>query len=150
MGSNENFNLVKVESFDEKLLGAAVRLMPQLIESAAPPSAQVIKEVVSCPGSTLFALENGSEEIVGFLLLGFYRTISGNRAWIEDVVVDSGYRGKGLSKKLVSHAVAYAKLLGADTVMLTSNPKREIANLLYQQMGFRLKNTNLYVLSLNE
>ena len=64
--------------------------------------------------------------------------------WIEDVVIDEAYRGKGLSKMLVRHAIDFVKSQGIPALMLTSNPKRTAANKLYQTMGFEQKETNVY------
>ncbi|NOY97934.1 MAG: hypothetical protein GXP40_01860 [Chloroflexi bacterium] len=40
-----------------------------------------------------------------------------------------------------------AKEYGANGVMLTSNPRRVAANKLYQEIGFKDWQTNLYFLS---
>jgi ribosomal protein S18 acetylase RimI-like enzyme len=41
-------------------------------------------------------------------------------------------------------ALDLAREAGADGVSLTSNSRREAANLLYQAMGFELRKTNPY------
>jgi ribosomal protein S18 acetylase RimI-like enzyme len=66
------------------------------------------------------------------------------RAWIEDVVVDRDARGKGVGEALNVHAIERARLLGARTVDLTSRPSREAANRLYQRIGFKPRETNVY------
>jgi L-amino acid N-acyltransferase YncA len=67
---------------------------------------------------------------------------------IEDVVVDEKYRGQGLSKQLVTHAVRFVKEQGIPLIMLTSNPTRIAANKLYQKLGFEQKQTNVYRMNL--
>ena len=69
---------------------------------------------------------------------------TGIKAWVEDVVVDDGARGKGVGKSLMRHAMEQAKKLGAKTVDLTSRPSREAANKLYQSLGFETRQTNVY------
>ena len=69
---------------------------------------------------------------------------TGTKAWVEDVVVDDGARGKGVGKSLMRHAMEQAKKLGAKTVDLTSRPSREAANKLYQSLGFETRETNVY------
>lgn len=66
----------------------------------------------------------------------------------EDVVVDEKYRGQGLSKQLVTHAVRFVKEQGIPLIMLTSNPTRIAANKLYQKLGFEQKQTNVYRMNL--
>ena len=66
------------------------------------------------------------------------------RAWIEDVVVDNQARGKGVGDALNRAALAEAERRGAKTVDLTSRPSREAANRLYQRLGFKQRDTNVY------
>ena len=63
---------------------------------------------------------------------------------IEDVIVDGSARGQGLGESLVRHCLEAARARGACGVALTSNPKRESANRLYQRMGFQKRETNAY------
>lgn len=69
---------------------------------------------------------------------------TGRKVWIEDVVVDSEFRGRAFGKLLVNYAMDYAKSLGNVTVMLTSRPTRIAANVLYRSVGFKIKETNVY------
>jgi ribosomal protein S18 acetylase RimI-like enzyme len=66
------------------------------------------------------------------------------RAWIEDVVVDTEERGKGIGEALTLAALDRARVEGAKPVDLTSRPSREAANRLYQRVGFQSRQTNLY------
>ena len=70
-------------------------------------------------------------------------------ATIESVVVSSKMRGRGLGRKLMGHLIAEAARMKVDCIHLTSNPKREAANALYQKMGFERKETNCYVKKLD-
>jgi len=69
---------------------------------------------------------------------------TGNKAWIEDVVVDQSARGKGLGKALMNYAHVKAKKLGVKSIDLTSRPSRESANKLYQNLGYEIRETNVY------
>jgi ribosomal protein S18 acetylase RimI-like enzyme len=69
--------------------------------------------------------------------------------WIEDVVVDKSMRGYSIGRKLVEHAIGFAKSLGSGTLMLTSRSTRVAANALYQSCGFLIKETNLYRMPLD-
>ena len=84
------------------------------------------------------------------LAMGLYTTPTGRKAWIEDVVVDEAFRGRGLGRMLVERALDCARGYAPVTVMLTSRPSREAANALYRAVGFSLKQTNLYKLDINE
>jgi ribosomal protein S18 acetylase RimI-like enzyme len=69
---------------------------------------------------------------------------TGIRAHIEDVVVDKALRRNGIGEALILYALDLARDVGANGVALTSNPRREAANRLYQKIGFNLWQTNLY------
>jgi len=70
---------------------------------------------------------------------------TGIRSIIEDVIVDEAARGQGTGEALTRRALEIAKEGGAAHVTLTSNPRREAANRLYQRMGFIRRETNAYI-----
>ena len=69
---------------------------------------------------------------------------SGLRARIEDVVVDQDARGRGVGTALTMAALDLAQGQGARSIDLTSRASRVAANRLHQQLGFRLRDSNLY------
>ncbi|MBF0649025.1 GNAT family N-acetyltransferase [Dysgonomonas sp. GY75] len=101
------------------------------------------RELLASANSHLFFIADDGN-IAGMLTVGIYKSPTGTKAWIEDVVVDGSYRGQGLGRLLVEHAIAFSKSLGADSLMLTSNPSRIAANKLYQSLNFTQKETNVY------
>ncbi|HUY07688.1 MAG TPA: GNAT family N-acetyltransferase [Acidimicrobiales bacterium] len=125
---------------------ALKRLLPQL-SGATPPSLAELKLVTSNPATYLFFARH-SDLLVASLSLITFATPTGVRAWIEDVVVDSPFRAKGVASMLVTHAVSQAKLLGAVHVDLTSRQERVEANRLYRRLGFLARETNVYRLNL--
>ena len=125
------------------VLAACRRLIPQLSSLSAPISAQELEEIIESDTTVLFAARSG-QEIVGLLTLAIFRIPTGVRAWIEDVVVDNQARGKGVGDALNRAALAEAERRGAKTVDLTSRPSREAANRLYQRLGFKQRDTNVY------
>jgi ribosomal protein S18 acetylase RimI-like enzyme len=129
------------------------RLVAQLSQSASPLGPKELQELIEQPCTKLFlarlpeAAEDGGERasrVVGMLTLVIFRLPSGQRAWIEDVVVDKDHRLKGIGEALVLAALQLAGELGAKTVDLTSRPSREAANRLYQRLGFQRRETNVY------
>ena len=128
----------------DELVDAFVALIPQLSTSSPPTSRAELEEIVGSEADTLFVARYEDGRIVGTLTLAIFRIPTGIRAWIEDVVVDDGARGKGIGDALVDAAVAKAGDAGAKTVDLTSRPSRESANRLYVRKGFELRTTNVY------
>lgn len=125
------------------VMAACHRLIPQLSSSSTPISAQELEEIIGSDSTVLFAASSG-QEIVGLLTLAIFRIPTGVRAWIEDVVVDDQARGKGVGDALNRAALTEAARRGAKTVDLTSRPSREAANRLYQRLGFKPRDTNVY------
>ena len=127
----------------EELVEATRRLVPQLSARAAVPGAVELGDVIASPATTLL-LARDDDRIVGMLTLALFRIPTGMRAWIEDVVVDEGARGKGAGEALTREAIRLAEKAGARTVDLTSRPEREGANHMYEKIGFRPRGTSVY------
>lgn len=129
----------------DELLDALTRLIPQLKISSPRLTRDDLAALLSSDASTLLtARMDASAAIIGMLTLIVYRVPTGVRARIEDVVVDESVRGQGIAVELVQRALDIARAKGADGVALTSNPRREAANRLYQKVGFKLWETNVY------
>jgi ribosomal protein S18 acetylase RimI-like enzyme len=127
------------------LFDALTRLIPQLKISFPRLTRDEVAGLLSSDVVTLLtARPDASAPILGMLTLIVYRVPTGVRARIEDVVVDESARGQGLAVALVERALDIARAKGADGVALTSNPRREAANLLYQKAGFKRRETNVY------
>jgi len=122
-------------------------LLRQLSKKARVHTSASLKSVLADPKLELWVLRNGSH-IVGMGALLFISIPTAFYACIEDVVVDAGYRGRGLGKKLMRHLIVRAKKRKARFVGLTSNPSRIAANKLYKKLGFKLRKTNSYRMEL--
>jgi ribosomal protein S18 acetylase RimI-like enzyme len=131
------------EEVDDALVAVFAELIPQLSSTSPAPTADVLRAIVASPDSVLY-LARLDGRVVGSLTLAFYRIPTGLKAWIEDVVVDGAARGAGVGEALNRAAIDEARRRGAKNVSLTSRPSREAANRLYQRLGFRPYETNLY------
>lgn len=138
-----------VEASDE-LLAALADLIPQLPPKKTPPGREELTAILKSPNTSLLIARapDKNSQIVGVLTLVIYRVPTGVRSIIEDIVVDNKFRRQGIAKALLSQAIQLAREAGAGNVSLTSNPSRQEANLLYQRLGFQLRNTNAYILNL--
>ena len=137
---------MKVEEVTEvsaELVEAFARLIPQLSRSAPPSGEQELERIVQSDATRLLVAKVEGA-IVGSLTLALFPVPTGLRAWIEDVVVDEGVRGQGIGAALNQEALKVARDQGARTVDLTSRPSREAANRLYQRLGFKQRETNVY------
>ena len=135
--------IVEIDSYSAEYHEAMQRFLDQLTTNPIKLTETMFRQLIESANSHLFFLMKG-EEIAGMLTVGIYFSPTGGKAWIEDVVVDQAFRGQGLSKLLVAHAIEFTRSQGIPSLMLTSNPKRIAANKLYQTMGFNRKETNVY------
>ena len=119
-------------------------LVPQLSTSSAIPGEAELSEIAANDNLFIARDPQLGGRIVGTLTLVIFRIPTGVRAWIEDVVVEESQRGKGVGEALTRAALDRAAELGSRTVDLTSRPSREAANRLYQRVGFKLRESNLY------
>ncbi len=135
--------IFEAKEVTDELVEAFQCLVPQLSSSAPAPSRAQIQEMVDSP-AVILLMARDEGKLVGSLSLIVFRIPTGVRAWIEDVVVDQGTRGKGVGEALTRAALDRARELGVKTVDLTTRPSREAANRLYQRVGFQPRQTNIY------
>jgi ribosomal protein S18 acetylase RimI-like enzyme len=126
------------------LVEAIGGLVEQLSSSSPRPSEAELEAIAASPATRLLVARDDHEAVVGTLTLALFRIPTGLRAWIEDVVVDEAARGRGVGEALNREALRIAADAGARTVDLTSRPDREAANRLYERLGFRRRETNVY------
>ena len=121
--------IVEVKDFIPAYTDAVQKLLEQLTNRPVKLTGTTLRKIISQENTHLFFLL-ADQEIAGMLTVGIYHSPTGGKAWIEDVVVDEKYRGQGLSKQLVTHAVRFVKEQGIPLIMLTSNPTRIIRHSL--------------------
>jgi ribosomal protein S18 acetylase RimI-like enzyme len=134
----------KITRFNERAFEAVSRLLPQLSSEAVLLSRQYFKSILASESIHFFIAELDNKQIAGMLTIATYKTPSGIKVWIEDVVVDQSLRGKGIGKELMLFAIDYSRSLGAKDIRLTSRPSRITANELYLKLGFKKYETNFY------
>jgi GNAT superfamily N-acetyltransferase len=131
-----------------ELHAALARLLPQLNSQLSMPTMERLQAMIADPAVTLlFAKEE--EEIVGTATVIVYTTPFWIKARLDEVVVDEAARGKGVGAALVSACLDIARRSGAQVAELQSGVERETANRLYPRMGFKLRDTNVYRITLD-
>jgi ribosomal protein S18 acetylase RimI-like enzyme len=133
-----------VRQVTDELVEACRRLLPQLSGAAAAPDADDLGRILDHQANTLLVARDRGGAIVGMLTLVTFPLPSGQRARIEDVVVDQDARGRGVGTALTVAAIDLAQRQGARGVDLTSRASRTAANRLYQRLGFQLRDSNVY------
>ena len=89
---------------------------------------------LSNPKSIFIVVEINSI-IVGVASLHIIEKLTRKMGLIEDVAVDSNYRGKGIGIKLIQNLTSEAKKMGCDKIVLNSS-KDNIS--FYEKSGFKV------------
>ena len=88
------------------------------------------------------------KSIIGMATIHIVNNMGKRIAHVDDVVISDAYRRQGLGTKIMRELMNVAKSRGVSQLRLTSRSARVAANKLYQQMGFKIANTNVYVMTL--
>ncbi|SDL22747.1 GNAT family N-acetyltransferase [Kriegella aquimaris] len=108
---------------------------------------QLVIDKVLVPDNTIvFAICKEDDIIIGMAAMATYKVISGHKGMIEDVVVSTDHRGKGIGKKLMQKLLKEGKKQQLNEILLFSGHHRLPAIALYKSLGFQLKNSGLYTL----
>jgi GNAT superfamily N-acetyltransferase len=142
--------MVRVEAATaetRELEAALASLLPQLNPTLQVPDAERIRALVNDPAVTVLLAKDGAD-VVGTATVIVYTTPFWIKARIDEVVVDQAARGRGVGEALVNACLDVARKRGAQVAELQSGKQREVANRLYRRMGFQLRDSNLYRITL--
>lgn len=119
-------------------------LLHSLSPGAPEISKERLEELIADNSFTLFTSEEDGN-ITGMLTLSRCHTLAKSKYWIEDVIVDPAFRGKGAGRSLVHAAVSHVKEQEEHSVIyLTSNSSRTQARALYRSEGFEEYDTGVF------
>ena len=139
----------EISAISTQLHSKIVSLLSELTDKKISFSMDDFLSIVQSKNSILYGAFNRGE-LIGILTLVIIDIPTGRQLRIEDVVVDKIQRGKGIGELLTREAIKRAEKMEVSKISLTSNPSRISANKLYQKIGFKLRNTNSYVLTLEK
>ena len=135
--------IYRATNVSEKLVQGVANLLPQLSSNATAPTFEEMEKLLADENYHLLIAEIDGE-IAGMLSLVIVNIPTGRKTWIEDVVVDSKFRGQNIGFELVEQAKKLSQELGAKKLYLTSNPSRQAAHRLYTKCGFEKYDTTLF------
>lgn len=85
-------------------------------------------------GSSFAAEENG--KVVGYVASQTVPSMHGVDLWIEYIVVQQSFRGRGIGTALLRRLVEYARSTGIDRIYAFINPDNEASIRLHFSAGF--------------
>jgi GNAT superfamily N-acetyltransferase len=122
-------------------------LLPQLSDDVRPLTTEILAQVIMLPDRLIVAVDDG--RIVGAVLLLVNNQLVRVKAWLEDLVVSGEYRGQGVGGQLIEAAVAAAREAGAASIDITSKAQRSALYGMYEQHGFKRRDSALFRLPLS-
>ncbi len=145
------FSLIIIDrltKFSSKDAESIRRLAAQLGSGYQPLKDDDFRDILKSPTTYLFvARHSNNKELVGMATLVIYRIPYVKKATFDDLIVDEGYQGQGIGRQLTEKVLSVAKKSGAAYIDFTSHPKRIKANRLYEKLGFKKRDTNIYRLT---
>jgi ribosomal protein S18 acetylase RimI-like enzyme len=148
--TNPLYHIKIVKSDEDINIEHIAGLIAQLAPDSSPVDAKKINEINNSDDIVMMIATDNTNPpvIIGVLLVVIIKLLTSTKVQIEDVVVHETQRGRGIGKALLKAAISYAREISAAKIELTSTPDKTIANKLYNQLGFKKRNTNLYRLEL--
>ena len=117
----------------------------ELFRQLSPNKIQLdLEQILDDKNQITVAYCEDNNKIIGIALMCTYKVISGNKGWIEDVVVDSASRGKGIGRKLINLLVEVGEKKELSEILLFTEDHRLAAINLYSKVGFKLKESKIY------
>lgn len=118
------------------------RLLPQLTSGEASVTSDWLEYLFAAGTRVFVAAHDG--RIIGTVLLCPMVILTGQKDWIEDVVVDEAYRRRGIASCLMAMAEPASAQGRAKSINLTSNPNRGHARQMYGDRGYELRDTGVF------
>lgn len=143
--NQDSIQIVQLTDFLSSDADAMRELISQLGNNFQPFTDEALKEIIKNPYAYLWiARDTTNQRIVGMLTQITYRIPYTIKSYLDDLVVDEAYRGQKIGSRLLENAITQAKEAGSSYVEFTSNPKRIAGNKLYEKMGFKKREANIY------
>jgi ribosomal protein S18 acetylase RimI-like enzyme len=136
------YELLKYLSITDGNVADINLLLPQLTATPKLLTTSAIQAIAL--HSRMLTARDESMSIKGMGILSIIHKPTGTEGFINDVVVDAAFCGRGIATALMMRLIALAREYDAEKIELTSNPNRTAANHLYQTLGFELRETNHY------
>lgn len=132
-----------------ELQAALARLLPQLNPTLPVPDMERLRRLVADPAVTVLIAREG-RQVIGTTTVIVYTTPFWIKARLDEVVVDAQARGRGVGEALVKASLEVGRRAGAQVAELQSGkgPLRAAAHRLYERMGFRIRDTDVFRISL--
>jgi ribosomal protein S18 acetylase RimI-like enzyme len=111
-----------------------------------PPGTQSDLDAIVSDPHVIFVVARDDRKTIGIGTIYLATKFGKKTGFVEDVVVDESYRGQGLGRKVMETLIDESKKQNATQLYLTTRPERVAAHKLYESLGFKEKDTDVYKL----
>lgn len=112
-----------------------------------PYSRKSLEDLFKHDGVLVIA-DKHDDVIVGIGILSCNPIGNCRMATIQNFVVDETIRKQGIGTRVMERLFEFAKANGYKKISLTSHPSRTAAHALYEKMGFKKRETDVFTVSL--
>jgi len=135
----------QVTSYSEEVAEAISVFVTKLGDRYQPFTDDALKEIINAPQSYLYiAIHIPTKEVAGMIMQTIYRIPYTTKSYVDDLYIEEKFRKMGIATKLMQKVVENAKEHNAAYVDFTSKPERVAGNSLYEKLGFKKRDTNVY------
>lgn len=96
----------------------------------------------------ILVVARDNDHIVGMATLYILQEVGKRGSYLENVIISARYQGQGLGEGLVRTLIDMAREHAVESIKLTSRPERIAAHKLYEKLGFKKYETDVFKLSL--
>ncbi len=110
---------------------------------------KVLQEELNSNKYKHYLIQNDANEYIGFINLSLrYDYVQGASssptAYIEGIYVKPEYRGQGVAKRLVNHALSWAQKQGCKELASDAELTNVVSQKFHERLGFKKVNTNVH------
>lgn len=139
--------IIKLTEYSKKTAEAVRRLLMELSRSGKDHGEvprEWFKQIIDSPWHDLIlAVEGG--EILGMATMSVnFEAVHSKIAYLEDFVVSSAARGKGVGGAIWDKLIEWSKEKGCTRLEFTCGEGREVAQSFYKTHGAEVYNTNFF------
>lgn len=102
-----------------------------------------LEQIINSQTAGIIVAKDG-EKIVGMATVNVIQKLAEAKAELEDFVVDTDQRGKGVAGVLWDRVIDWCRQKEVGVLEFTSRPSREAAQRFYSKVGAEIRDTNFF------
>jgi phosphinothricin acetyltransferase len=141
----------EVKNVTEEVVSSISSLIKELGTTFEPFTKETLEKILRSENTFLYiAIDQMTNKIAGMITLCVFTIPYRTKGWLEDLVVDKSFRGRGVGSMLLEHAIEKAKSQKVTSLNLSSSISRNQASKhLYEKHGFVIRDSHIYRLLLS-